>query len=241
MKPQPTRHRIALLTGLLLGVTFSPPTNAATTLSSGHVEIFEVEYDQAGTNKPTLHLGVHWGTSHYEPADVVLEVGKAALTTTSGLPVSLVNLFGDAAYILPVDLEMAAILGVLEAGVGRSGFPDNGALTFTMTSAGAANPGNFALFTSANAIRLSSTAGTVGAGSFSIVTSHIHYNWGFSAAGTYTFDLQARYSDLVHGILETAVETYTFNVIPEPSGCMLLLAGLGGLAITRRRASGGRS
>jgi surface-anchored protein len=99
-----------------------------------------------------------------------------------------------------------------------------------MVAAGAANPGNFALFTAGSSIRLSATGSAVGTSSFSISTGHIHYNWGFSAPGTYTFDMKATF-----GALESAVETYTFNVIPEPSSGALLLIGLAGLMAARKR------
>ena len=222
-----------ILLGTLCFATFSG--KAVTTLSRGHVEIFEVEYEQMGTNRPSLHLGIHTDTFHYEPADVILEVGANALTSTSVFPASLTNLLGLEAYVLPFDLEAAATLGLLEAGVGRAGFPDNGILTFTMTAAGGGNPGNFALFTSGNAIRLSASGSTVGVSSFGIVGSHLHYNWGFSAPGTYAFDLKATYTDAVFGLLESSTETYTFNVIPEPSSGGLFLAGMTVFAAARRR------
>jgi surface-anchored protein len=108
-----------------------------------------------------------------------------------------------------------------------------------MVAAGAANPGNFALFNSSSAIRLSATGSDVGTSSFSITTGHIHYNWGFSAPGTYTFDMQASYDTdpdpLVVGLLQSSVETYTFNVIPEPTCGTLLLIGLVGWVATRKR------
>lgn len=208
---------------------------AVTTLSSGHADIFEVEYEQVGATAPTLHLGVHTDTTHYEPADVLLEVSSSALTSTSLLPSSLTNLLGANAWILPADLQEAANLGVLEAGVGKAGFPDSNAVTFTLVGAGPSNPGNFALFTVANALRLSATGDTVGNSSFSITAGHIHYNWGFSAPGTYSFDLKASYNDAVFGLLESAVETYTFNVIPEPSSGALLVVGIAALVSVRRR------
>jgi surface-anchored protein len=235
MKIQPTHHRIALLAVLITCAAFSPQTNAATTLSNGHADVFEVEYEQVGTNQPSLHLGVHTDTAHFEPADVILEVGAAALTPTTALSSGLISLLGESAYILPVDLELAVNLGLLEAGVGRAGFPDSGAPTLTLVAAGSTNPGNFALFTASNAIRLSTTGSAVGANSFSIVSTHIHYNWGFSAPGTYTFDLKASYTDTVFGLLESSTETYTFNVIPEPSSGALLLAGMAAFAAARRR------
>jgi surface-anchored protein len=201
------------------------------TISSGHVDIFEAEYE--GTN--SVHLGVHWdepGTTnsfHFEPGDVILEVGNAAYTNTTAFSNSIVSLLGSNAWILPADLEEAEALGVLEAGVAKTGF--NGAATFTMLGAGPDNPGNFVLFTDKSSIRLSSIGNTVGTNSFSISADHIHYNWGFSAPGIYTFDMQATY-----GEVQSAVETYTFNVVPEPSTYALLGAGAGILLMARYRS-----
>jgi surface-anchored protein len=195
------------------------------TISSGHTDIFEAEYKIIGGSN-SVHLGVHTDDGHYEPGDVILEVGNAAYTNTAAFSPSIVSLLGSNAWILPVDLEKAAALGVIEAGVAKTGF--NGAATFTMLGAGPNNPGNFALFTSDSSIRLSSTGDTVETNSFSTTAGHIHYNWGFSAPGIYTFDMQASY-----GGVQSAVETYTFNVVPEPSTYALLGAGAGILLMAR--------
>jgi surface-anchored protein len=212
----------------------APEGRSVTTFSNGHIEIFEVEYEQSGTNTPTLHLGVHTDR-HYEPGDVLLEVGNTAFTSTALLPSGITGILGFNAWILPADLEEAANLGVLEAGVGKVGFPDNNPVTFSLVGAGPNNPGAFALFTAGNAIRLSATGDTIGTNSFSITTGHIHYNWGFSAPGTYTFDLKASYTDAVFGFLESATETYTFNVIPEPSSGALVVAGMAVVLAVRRK------
>jgi hypothetical protein len=202
-----------------------PITADPITISSGHADIFEAEYEIIG-GSPSVHLGVHTDDGHYEPGDVILEVGNAAYTNTSAFNSTIVSLLGSNAWILPVDLEEAAALGVIEAGVAKTGF--NGAATFTMLGAGPNNPGNFALFTSGSSIRLSSTGDTVETNSFSTTAGHIHYNWGFSAPGIYTFDMQATY-----GGVQSAVETYTFNVVPEPSTYALLGAGAAILLMAR--------
>ena len=223
-----------MLLGLLLALSCYDVARATTTISSGHTDIFEAEYEQVGTNAPTIHLGVHTDTGHYEPADVLLEVGNAAYRSSDGFSADITTLLGANAWILPVDLEQAANLGLIEAGVAKAGFPA-GSVTFTMVGAGPANPGNFALFTAGSSIRLSATGSEVGTSGFSITTGHIHYNWGFSAPGTYTFDLKASYTDANFGVLESATETFTFNVIPEPSSSTLLLIGLVGWVATRKR------
>jgi surface-anchored protein len=217
-----------LMIGVLaasLGSTQSLKAGPITTISSGHVDIFEAEYESIGGSN-SVHLGVHTDDGHYEPGDVILEVGNAAYTNTSAFSNSIVSLLGSNAWILPFDPEKADALGVLQAGVAKTGF--NGAATFTMLGAGPNNPGNFALFASDSSIRLSSTGDSVGTSSFSISTGHVHYNWGFSAPGIYTFDMQASY-----GGGQSAVETYTFNVVPEPSTYALLGAGAGILLMAR--------
>jgi surface-anchored protein len=235
MKYAKTKLMPWLLLGLLLTLLSYDAARATTTISSGHADIFEVEYEQIGADKPTLHLGVHTDAGHFEPANVLLEVKNSAYSSTSSFLSTITTVLGANAWILPVDLEQADILGLIEAGVAKAEFPDAGPVTFTMVAAGAANPGNFALFTAGSSIRLSATKSAVGTSSFSITTGHIHYNWGFSAPGTYTFDLKANYTDTEFGMLESDTETYTFNVIPEPTCGTLLLIGLAGLMAARKR------
>ncbi|KRP31502.1 MAG: hypothetical protein ABS32_07170 [Verrucomicrobia subdivision 6 bacterium BACL9 MAG-120820-bin42] len=235
MKYEKTNSILSLLIGFLSMALCHHVGWATTTIFNGHTDIFEAEYEQDGTNTPTVHLGVHTDTGHYEPADVLLEVGNAAYGSTAEFSPTIISLLGANAWILPADLEAADQLGIIQAGVVKAGFPDTQPVTFTMVAAGAANPGNFALFNSGSAIRLSATGSEVGTSSFSITTGHIHYNWGFSAPGIYTFDLKASYTDAVFGALESAVETYTFNVIPEPTGGALLLTAFSvGLSLRRR-------
>ena len=234
MKYEKTNSIPSLLIGFLSMALCHHVGWSTTTISSGHTDIFEAEYEQDGTNAPTVHLGVDAGTNHYGPANVLLEVGIAANVSTAAFLPTITSLLGANAWILPVDLDQAANSGLIEAGVAKAGFPA-GSVTFTMVDAGPGNPGNFALFNSSSAIRLSATGSEVGTSSFSITTGHIHYNWGFSAPGTYTFDMKASYTDAVFGALESAVETYTFNVIPEPTGGALLLTAFSvGLSLRRR-------
>jgi surface-anchored protein len=108
-----------------------------------------------------------------------------------------------------------------------------------MVASGASNPGNFVLFNDAGTIRLSATGSTIGTGSFTLTASHLHWNWGFSESGIYTFDMQASYTDPLAGVLLSPVETYTFQVVPEPSTWALaggvVLCALGLRRRVRRR------
>ncbi len=238
-------HRWTVRLGIALTAAFGTATVWAdpTTLSSGHVDIFEAEYEQVGVDPPTLHLGAHSDAGHFEPADVILQVKNAAYTSTSGLPAPIITILGSNAWILPADTEAAATLGVIEAGIAKAGdFPDGNPVTFTLLSAGASNPGNFVLFNTAvsNQIRLSATGTSIGTNSFTLSSAHLHWNWGFSAPGTYTFDMQASYTDPVDGLLQSPVETYTFQVVPEPSAWALAgtaAIGVAGLRRLRRSAA----
>ena len=240
MKYTNTKLTPWLLLGLLLTLSCYDVARATTTISSGHTDIFEAEYitedEDTGValTTPQLHLGVHTDSGHYEPGEVLLVVKNSAFRSTVGFSTAVIDILGSNAWILPIDLQEADDLGLIEAGVAMAGFPA-GSVTFTMVGAGADNPGNFALFNSSSAIRLSATESEVGTSSFSITTGHIHYSWGFSAPGTYTFDLKASYTDADFGVLESATEKYTFNVIPEPSSSTLLLIGFVGWVATRKR------
>lgn len=65
------------------------------------------------------------------------------------------------------------------------------------------------------------------------VGSHAHYFWGFTVPGTYELTFQAS-ADLISGGRATsAPETFTFNVVPEPTSLILLMVG--GVILARRR------
>ena len=156
MKYEKTNSIPSLLIGFLSMALCHHVGWSTTTISIGHTDIFEAEYEQDGTNAPTVHLGVHAGTNHYGPANVLLEVGIAANVSTAAFLPTITSLLGANAWILPVDLDQAANSGLIEAGVAKAGFPA-GSVTFTMVDAGPGNPGNFALFNSSSAFRLSAT------------------------------------------------------------------------------------
>jgi len=56
MKYAETKLTPWLLLGLLLALSCYDVSRATTTISSGHTDIFEAEYEQVGTNAPTIHL-----------------------------------------------------------------------------------------------------------------------------------------------------------------------------------------
>ena len=65
---------------------------------------------------------------------------------------------------------------------------------------------------------------------------HSHFNWAFSAPGTYHVTLQA--SGLLGSSVGTSVSeptTFTFEIVPEPSGSLLLMSGAALVGAVRRR------
>ena len=66
----------------------------------------------------------------------------------------------------------------------------------------------------------------------SLAGSHVHYNWGFSDPGTYEITFGVSGEHVIDG-MQVGSQTYTFQVVPEPSSA--LLAGFGVLAMLRRK------
>jgi surface-anchored protein len=212
---------------------------AVTNLSDGHIDVFEVHYDSSVSRTEfALHIHDHVSETHFEPADVILQVNESSYFAS---PAGLVSILGASAYILPATQEADMLYGGVSADV-PSGVFQNNQLKIQMVSAGSANPGNFSMyrfFGSAGALQvgLQSIGESVFVNEVTIpIDGHEHWNWGFSAPGTYTFEFQGlgvKSEDF--SILETARELFTFNVIPEPSSSTLLLIGLVGWVAARKR------
>jgi surface-anchored protein len=220
---------------LLLG---AGAASAVTTLSDGHIDVFELHYDSSvSPTEFALHIHDHVSKAHFEPADVILQVNESSYFDS---PAGLISILGSAAYILPATQEADMLYGGVSA-EGPSGVFQNNRFKIQMVSAGSANPGNFSMyrFSGAGALQvgLQSIGGSVSVNEVTIpIGGHEHWNWGFSAPGTYTFEFQGlgvKSADL--SIFETSRELFTFNVIPEPSSSTLLLVGLVGWVAARKR------
>lgn len=214
------------------------PVFAVTTLSSGHVDIWEVHYD-ASTTPVEFALHVHDDEAgvHYEPADVLLQVNESSYFTA---PSALNSILGNSAYILPASQEPDMLYGGVSS-VGSLGVFQNNRFTLQMVSAGSANPGNFVLYRFGGSgnlqIGLQAVGSTMDVREFTVpVNGHEHWNWGFSHPGIYTFEMKALgvlTADL--SVLDTPVELFTFVVIPEPTTNVLLVMGWVAAAVSRKR------
>ena len=242
----------SLLVTLPLLFCFGLTSHAVVTLSTGHVDGFEVHYDPAA-EAPEEPFGLHihddTTNTHYEPADVVLQVNQSAFGVYGDVFTSSTRLgwTGESGWVLPStqsdtldgDGNPAMLfLGVASDGGGVVWAGNQ--FKISLISVGANNPGDFAMYRFSGSGSFSNPINTKnGVSSSDVLTvssigGHEHWNWAFSEAGEYTLDFQA--SGLLGGTLfESAVETYTFNVVPEPSSSTLLLIGFVGWVATRKR------
>ena len=243
----------SLLVTLPLLFCFGLTSHAVVTLSTGHVDGFEVHYDPAAVapEEPFgLHIHDDTTNTHYEPAEVVLQVNEAAYGLQGDVFTQATRLGWSSGFgwVLPSTQSETfdangdpamLFLGVASDG-GEVVWAGN-QFKISLISVGANNPGDFAMYRFSGSGSFSNPINTINGVSSSDVLSvsslggHEHWNWAFSEAGEYTLNFQA--SGLLGDTLfESAVETYTFNVIPEPTSGTLLLIGLVGWVATRKRA-----
>ena len=237
---------------LCLSLCLSFTSHAVVTLSIGHVDGFEVHYDPAAiTPEKPLGLHIHDDTTdtHYEPAEVILQVNEAAYGLQGEVFASASRLgwTGESGWVLPsIQSETVDEFGdpaMLFLGVASDGggvvWAGN-QFKISLISVGANNPGDFAMYRFSGSGSFSNPINTKnGVSSSDVLTvtsldGHDHWNWAFSSAGLYELDFQA--SGTLNDVLYVSdIETYTFNVIPEPSSGALLLIGLAGLMAARKR------
>jgi surface-anchored protein len=236
---------------LLLG--FALNSYAVVTLSTGHVDGFEIHYDPAATapeERFGLHIHDESTNTHYEPAEVILQVNEAAYSLQGEVFASASRLGWESEFgwVLP-STQSETVDGNGEPAMLFLGVASDGGqvvwagnqFKISLISVGANNPGDFAMY------RFSGSAGFFsnpintknGVSSSDVLTvsslgGHEHWNWAFSEPGEYSLNFQAS-GLLVDTLFESAVETYTFNVIPEPTCGTLLLIGLVGWVTTRKR------
>lgn len=210
-----TRRRLLTVTGIAAAALATAGLNtsafAATTLSSGHVDVLDAEWD--GTD---LHLHVHdeETNTEYDPVDVTFSVPAAAKVANPGC--GFLG-SGSQVWLLPDTEAEADAAGVLFPGISTehltTGVFANNNVTYTLVSAtrnGAATE-DFSIYAGSCARWFDSDTSTTGFKSRTFgVGTHNHANWAFEEAGTYQLTFRVR--GTVGGVTESATETFTFNV-----------------------------
>ena len=215
----------------------------AATLTSGHVDLIGIGYD-LGDLFPHGH--VEGGTvdgnflldDEFLPGDLTVQVSATVgrETGTAWNPVGVgsgVSFWRMAEENIPG--EPYAGIGAEELDPSEWTSPITIALTGIVGPTGAVfsfwQTDGFGVPT----FYMSTLDGIDGADVFSMdlgVSNHQHFGWGFTALGDYQLTYEISGTHAVDGF-KTASATYNISVVPEPSSA--LLAGLGGLALLRRR------
>lgn len=206
-----TRVTLAAASVLAALVVNAAPAHAAVTLSSGHVDVIDVNYGSGALSVKVKDYTVSPAVER-EPVDVVFSVPAAAKwTVPSGSQWSFLGTAGSTVWRLPQD----QISGLLWAGWNTddiaSGALANNSVTFELLSV---TGGDFTVYQtslgSPTPVFHSRTAGpktkTVSR------LAHAHANWTFNAATTYkvTFKVTGTLAGTSTTVSDT--ETFTFQV-----------------------------
>jgi surface-anchored protein len=206
----------------------SPAT--AQTIYTGHWDISAHEHD--GHLELSLHNHELGSENPLGSSVISYDFGASSPTSVSVGDSNLGLL-----YVSPED-EIAAddsAMPFIGFSAEELASPFTGTVTFTMTgfTYTGSGTGNFYLF-EGTSLFWDSRAGVGNYGSFSVnVGSHGHGEFGFSDLGLYEITLQASGNDGSPVSGESA--TFRFDVVPEPSTGVLLMAGLATLSAVRRR------
>ncbi|SFE45904.1 surface-anchored protein [Actinacidiphila alni] len=204
---------VALAAALLAAVA-APAQAAPVTLSSGHVDVLDVDYASGAITLDLLDSTTTTSIDR-DPADVTLSVPVAAKHTN--VPTTPAWSFlgtNGTAWILP----QSQTSGLLWAGWNATDVPagifQNDTLTFQLTSVTA--PAGFSVYTAAGSTPTKLFDSGDGLPDSLSVTAgaHTHANWGFDAAGTYkvTFNVSGVLAATGQTI-STGPKTYTFQVL----------------------------
>ncbi|WP_229072014.1 choice-of-anchor M domain-containing protein [Actinoplanes sp. DH11] len=199
-----------------LVVAAGSPAYAATTLTSGHVDVLDVDYTAPGTL--TLNVGDQTGGTLMErdPADVVFQVPAAAkITVPAGTAWSFLGTTGGTAWVLP----QGNTSGLLWPGWNTADIPSGvfqaNSVTFRLNSF--TGPGHVSVYTVASGTptRLFDSSDGLPDTRAVAYHAHTHANWAFTKAGTYTVNYEVTGKLLATGAtVTTGTRAFTFTVLP---------------------------
>lgn len=204
-----------LLATAVTGAVAAPAQAAPVTLTSGHVDVLDIDYASGA-----LTLAVLDGTGSTDvqraPADVVLQVPAAAkVTVPSGSAWSFLGPAGGTAWVLP----QSNTAGLLYAGWNTLDVP-SGVLqlnSVTVKLTGVSGPGTFSVYTVSGGTptRLYDSSDGLPDTRTVARNTHAHANWGFTAPGTYTvsFEVTGRLAS-TGATISSGVQAFTFTVLP---------------------------
>jgi surface-anchored protein len=204
---------VAVAAALVGALTAAPAQAVPVTLTSGHVDVLDVDYVSGA-----LVLRVLDGTGATDvernPADVIFQVPVAAKTT--GVPNTPAWSFlgtGGTAWILPQNQTS----GLLWPGWNTSEVPAGvfvgDKVTFNLTAV--SGPAGFSIYTAAGGtptVLFDSGNGLPDTLDVTRLT-HAHANFGFDAAGTYTVTFNVTGTLVGGGSISSGSKQFTFQVL----------------------------
>lgn len=229
---------------LALGLLLSAGSASAAVFSLGHAD-FGIGYDGGFElhhhvhNGATVNGSAIVGDAEFAPGDLTVLVPFI----TENRPASaLYDFLGVSAGIPVWTLPEIENVNKPFYGLGSEELDPldfTGDLTLQLLSVvSAPSGGDFSLWQDNGGspiVRFATSNGVDGSDSFLITPGgHGHYNWSFTKAGTY--ELQFRVSG-VHGVdgFGEDIQTFTIQVVPEPSKAIFAGLGLGFVFFRRRR------
>ncbi|MBK8039446.1 MAG: choice-of-anchor M domain-containing protein [Verrucomicrobiaceae bacterium] len=229
---------------LALGLLLSASTASAAVYSLGHAD-FGIGYDGGFElhhhvhNGSTVNGSAIVGDAEFAPGDLTVLVPFITENRPAGAQYDFLGVSaGIPVWTLPeIENVNKPFYGVGSEELDALDF--TGDLTLQLLSVvSAPSGGDFSLWQDNGGspiVRFATSNGVDGSDSFLVTPGgHEHYNWSFTKAGTY--ELQFRVSG-VHGVdgFDDDIQTYTFQVVPEPSKAIFAGLGLGFVFFRRRR------
>lgn len=209
------RLAAALTTLALVALTPAAAHAAPVTLTTGHVDVLDIDYTGGALSLDVLDGTGATGVER-APADVILEVPAAAkVTVPSGSSWSFLGAPGGTAWVLPQSQNSA----LLFAGWNTLDVPASavqaGSLSLKLTSV--AGPGRFSVYTTGafgTPTKLFDSGDGLPDTRAVAAATHAHANWGFTAAGSYTatFEVTATLAS-TGATITTGAQPFTFTVL----------------------------
>ncbi len=233
---KPTSFPLIVLPALLAAAM---PAGAALIYSTGHADL-AVGYEDGAFD---FHFHAEGGTidgvdvddQEYEAGEIITLVSTAAMVTLASDFPALDAGPGQTVWVLPeTENFQLPFLGLATDELSASQW---GNITFTVGEVNSpSGTGHFALWQTGSFgdIILHMSTADASANNFfeTPADTHSHHNYGFSEPGNWEIELTVSGTHVTDGF-KTASETFTFQVVPEPSSA--LLAAMGALMFLRRR------
>jgi surface-anchored protein len=203
---------VAVVAALAL-VTAAPAGAATTVLTTGHVDVVDVDYT-AGALTVQLLDGTSGTSVRRDPATVELDVLAAAKTTVpNNTAYAFLGTPGSTVWILPQTQNANLLWPGWNSTDVATGVFQNNSLNLSLLSV---TGGQLSVYTQSlgtPTVLFNSGDGLPDTKPLA-AGAHTHANWAFGAAGTYTVTFRVSGTLAATGATVTTDATYTFKVLP---------------------------